>query len=109
MSTQDFLVIWGCTFAVMLACRIIPVFALRGRSLPPRVVEGLNFIPPAAFAALVTNDLFTPGMFDAGIWPGAAPIAAAGVVVLVAWKTRSMLWCCIAGVVSYVLLALVLV
>ncbi len=107
MSAQDFLVIWACTFAVMLACRIIPAFALRGRPLPPRVVEGLNLIPPAAFAALVTNDLFTPGMFDAGIWPGAAPIAAAGIVVLVAWKTRSMLWCCIAGVVSYVLLALV--
>lgn len=107
MSAQDFLVVWACTFAVMLACRIIPAFALRGRSLSPRVVEGLNFIPPAAFAALVTNDLFTPGMFDAGVWPGAAPLVAAAIVVLVAWRTRSMLWCCISGVASYALLALV--
>ena len=32
---------------------------------------------------------------------------AAAIVVLVAWRTRSMLWCCISGVASYALLALV--
>ena len=34
------------------------------------------------------------------------PIVAAGIVVLVAWRTRSMLWCCVSGVVAYVLLSL---
>ena len=107
MSTQDFLVIWGCTFVVMLACRIVPVFALRGRSLPPRVVEGLNFIPPAAFAALVANDLFSPTMFASGLWGGLFPLIAAAIVFVVAWRTKSLMWCCVAGVAAYLALSLV--
>ena len=39
--------------------RIAPAFALRGRTLSPRVTEALGYIPPAAFAALVANDLIS--------------------------------------------------
>ncbi len=107
MTTSDFLAIWVPTFAIILACRALPIFLLRGRELPARVVEGLGYIPPAAFAALVANDLFSPGSFSAGPWAALMPAAAAAVVFAVAWKTRSMLWCCVAGVVAYVLLSLV--
>ncbi len=107
MSASQFLVLWLSSFAFILACRVVPVVALRGRSLSPRVVEALGYIPPAAFAALVANDLLSPTMFDAGLWAGLMPLVAAGVVVFVAWRTRSMLWCCVAGVVAYVLLSLV--
>jgi branched-subunit amino acid transport protein len=58
----------------------------------------------AAFSALVANDLFTPGMFAAGLWPAAMPLVAAAVVVVVAWKTRSLVWCAVAGVVVYAIL-----
>ena len=107
MSTSQFLVLWLSSFAFILACRVVPVVALRGRPLSPRVVEALGYIPPAAFAALVANDLLSPTMFDAGLWAGLMPLVAAGVVALVALRTRSMLWCCVAGVVTYVLLSLV--
>lgn len=107
MSTSQFLVLWLTSFAFILACRVVPVVALRGRPLSPRVVEALGYIPPAAFAALVANDLLSPTMFDAGAWTGLMPLVAAGVVVLVAWRTRSMLWCSVAGVAAYVLLSLV--
>lgn len=60
MTAHDILAIWLPVTAVIVACRVVPVFALRGR--------------------------------------------AAAVVVIVAKKTRSMLWCCIAGVVAYVAL-----
>lgn len=62
MTAHDILAIWLPVTAVIVACRVVPIFALRGRALPPRVV------------------------------------------VIVAKKTRSMLWCCIAGVVAYVAL-----
>lgn len=107
MSTQEFLVIWLVTFGIVLACRVLPIFALRGRSLPEGVVRALGFIPPAAFAALVANDLFTPGALANGAWAALMPVVAAAIVVLVAQKTRSMLWCCVAGVVAYVLLGLI--
>ena len=69
MSWGDFLIVFECCAVTMLACRVIPLFALKGRSLPEGVERALGFIPPAAFAALVANDLFSPGMFDAGPWP----------------------------------------
>ena len=107
MTAQDFLAIWPPIFAVILACRVVPIFALRGRELPTRAVEALGFIPPAAFAALVANDLLSPGMFASGIWPAAMPLVASAVVVVVAWRTKSLLGCAVAGVVSYALLTLI--
>ena len=77
MSWEQFwFVLIGCVLA-MWACRVIPLFLLKGRELPPRLAQALGFIPPAAFAALVANDLLNPGMFDAGLWPAAAPLVAA--------------------------------
>ncbi len=107
MSTQDFLVIWLCTFAVVLACRVVPIFALRGRSLPQGAVRALGYIPPAAFAALVANDLFSPTTLATDPKTSVVALLAAAVTVAVAKKTRSMLWCCVIGVVAYVLLGLI--
>lgn len=107
MSVDSFLLLWVSVCAPMLFCRVAPAFLLRGRSLSPRVTEALGYIPPAAFAALAANDLFAPDMFAAGVWPAAAPLAASAIVVVVACKTKSMLWCCVVGVVAYLLLTLV--
>ncbi len=57
---------------------MIPVFALRGRDLPGWLSQALAFIPPAAFAALIANDLLSPDMFASGIWPGALPFSGGG-------------------------------
>ena len=104
---SDFLIMLVVCMLTMLACRVLPLFLLKGKQLPERVTEALSFIPPAAFAALVANDLFTPGMFDAGLWPACAPLLAALVVVVVARFTKSLLWCAIAGVIAYALLTLI--
>ena len=107
MTAHDFIAIWLPIFAVILACRVAPIFALRGRELPTSAVEALGYIPPAAFAALVANDLFSPAAFAAGPWPALLPIVAAIAVAIVARKTHSMLWSCVAGVVAYVALTLI--
>lgn len=107
MPVNEFLVLWLSSWAAIAFFRIAPAFALRGRTLSPRITEALGYIPPAAFAALVANDLVSPGAFDAGLWPALVPwIAAAGVVV-VAVKTKSMLWCCVSGIVLYIVLSLI--
>ena len=103
MPVNEFLVLWLSSWAAIAFFRI----ALRGRTLSPRITEALGYIPPADFAALVANDLVSPGAFDAGLWPALVPwIAAAGVVV-VAIRTKSMLWCCVSGIVLYIVLSLV--
>ena len=107
ISWTGFWIIFVICALTMLACRVLPLLLLKGRDLPERVSEALGFIPPAAFAALVANDLLTPGMFDAGLWPAAAPLVAALAVVVVARLTKSLLWCGITGVVVYALLMMI--
>ncbi len=105
MSWEQFwVVLVGCVLA-MWACRVIPLFLLKGKALPENLERALGFIPPAAFAALVANDLLNPGMFDAGIWPGAIPLVAAVACAIVAAKTKSLLWTAVAGVGVYAALA----
>ena len=106
ITWTGFWIVFVVCALTMLACRVLPLFLLKGRELPQRVSEALGFIPPAAFAALVANDLLTPGMFEAGIWPAAAPLVAALAVVVVARLTKSLLWCGIAGVAVYALLTM---
>lgn len=107
VSWSAFLVVFACCAVTMLVCRVVPLFVLKGRNLPEGVERALGFIPPAAFAALGANDLLTPGMFDAGLWPGAAPLVAAVAVALVGFKTKSLLWSALAGVAVYGLLMLI--
>ncbi len=106
MSWSEFALVGILCALTILAFRVIPVFLLRGRNLPGWLSRALAFIPPAAFAALITNDLFSPGMFDAGLWPSVIPLIAAALVIAVAAKTQSLVWCIIVGVGSYGLLLL---
>ena len=107
MTWEEYFIVLGSCIVTMLACRVLPLFLLKGRSLPDAVERALGFIPSAAFAALVANDLFSPTAFATGLWPALLPIVAAIAVAVVAQKTRSMLWSCVAGVVAYVALTLI--
>lgn len=107
MSWEEFWVILIVCTLTILACRVLPLFLLKGKSLPDNVNAALGFIPPAAFAALVANDLLDPGMFASGIWPAAIPFIAALCVIVIAVRTHSLLWSAVTGVVAYALLLLI--
>ena len=107
MSWMEFIVVSLACAATILACRVIPLFALKDRSLPANAVRALGLIPPAVFAALVANDILDPGMFMEGIWPGASILIAALCVIVIAVTTRSLLWCAIGGVICYAILLLI--
>jgi branched-subunit amino acid transport protein len=107
MSWVSFAIITLCCAITILACRVIPVFALKGRELPDNAVRLLNLIPPATFAALIANDLIKPDAFVNGIGPAAIPFIAAILVFAVGYKTKSLVWCIVVGVGSYALLMLI--
>ena len=107
MSTAEFLIVFGSCIATILICRVVPLFALKGRELSPGTQRALELIPPAAFAALVANDLFKPELFANGIGDGVMPLLAAAFVVVVAIRTKNLLACVIVGVIAYVLLMMV--
>ncbi|MDD5807129.1 MAG: AzlD domain-containing protein [Eggerthellales bacterium] len=99
MTFSDFLIVLvGCSLT-MVAFRVIPLFALKGKELPETVSKALGLIAPAAFAALIANDLCNPqAMADGFSWVWAAPLIAAIPVAFVGVKTKSMAWCIVAGV-----------
>lgn len=103
MTGSAFWVFYGCVLASMLLFRCVPLFALKERELSPRVSEALGLIPPAAFAALVANDVLDPA---AGLDP--VPLLAGAAVVLVARRTGSLIWCALAGMAAFAALSAVL-
>lgn len=107
MSLQDYLILMVACAATILLCRVVPLFALKGRELKPSTRRALEMIPAAAFAALVANDLFKPDLWVQGLWSGFMPLIAAAVVAVVAVKTKNLLACACVGVAVYALLMLV--
>lgn len=104
MNWIDFSIIFVLCATTMLICRVVPVFVLKDKELPENVQKGLGFIPPAAFAALVANDLFSLELFSPDPLGAILPLIAAVIVVLVAIKTKSLIWCIVVGVGVYALL-----
>ncbi len=105
MSFSEFLLLYVILMTTMVLSRTVPLFALRGRELSPRLVAILDLIPVAAFAALVANDLMQPEAWATGnVWQALVPLIAAGGVVVVARKTGSLIGCAVAGLVFYVVL-----
>lgn len=107
MSWEKFFIVFGCCVLTMLACRVIPLFLLKGRELPEDVSRALGFIPPAAFAALVANDLFNLEALASGSIESLVPLIAALPVVAVAWFTKSLIWSVVTGVAAFAALILV--
>ena len=107
MTINEFLLIWVVSSAEIATCRVLPAVVLRSRPLSYRITEALGYIPPAAFAALIANDLYSAQASAIGLWANVMPLIASMAVLLVAKKTRSMIWCCVAGVASYIVLSLI--
>ena len=68
MSMHDFFIVFATCLVPMLLCRCLPLFVLKGRQLPEGLARALGFIPPAAFAALVANDLLSPCRLSPQRW-----------------------------------------
>jgi len=104
MSWPVYWAILGGCVAAMLASRVIPMFLMKGRTLPTRLEKTIGFIPPAAFAALVANDLVNPQGFASGELGAFWPLVAAVPVAVVAIRTKSLAWSAVTGVVCLGLL-----
>ncbi len=76
--------------------RLLPVWLLSSRSLPPLVTAWLRFVPVAVLSAMLLPSLLLDGkQIDLGA--GNLYLIAAIPTLLVAWKTRSMFAAVIVG------------
>jgi len=84
------------TFAIRLS-----FLALFGRigDVPPRLERALRFVPAAVLTALVAPRLvYLDGAFALGV--GNERLVAGAVAAAVAWRTESMLWTIVVGMVT---------
>lgn len=93
-------VVWGIIAAILvgtLAARLsfVVVFG-RLERIPPRVERFLEFVPPAALAALVVPSL---AVLDGSLAlsPGNERLFAGAVAAAVAWRTDNLLATVVAG------------
>ncbi|NTU88352.1 MAG: AzlD domain-containing protein [Actinobacteria bacterium] len=104
MPWSSFLIIFALCAGSIFAFRVIPMLAFADRELPQALQIALGYIPVAAFAALVANDLFVVEALSEGLWPFLLPFIAATPVVFVAVKTNSLAFCIVTGVAAYAIL-----
>jgi branched-subunit amino acid transport protein len=83
------------TFAIRLS-----FIALFGRfDVPPRLEQALGFVPAAVLTALVAPRLvYLDGALALG--PGNERLLAGALAAVVAWRTESMLWTIVVGMVA---------
>ena len=94
-------------FLGMAAVTYLTRFAmmpLMGRELPRPLLAWLRFVPVALLSALIAPAIFVSER-QLVIGP---QVASAFVGVLVAWRTRSVLWTILAGMACQLLLTQVL-
>lgn len=93
--------------AVTVVPRLLPVWLLAGRTLPPLVVSWLRYVPVAVLAAMLAPSLLlVEGRLDLSwsnlyFWVSLPTFA-------VAWKTRSLFLTVITGMGGIALMRLLL-
>ncbi len=88
------------TFAIRYS--FLAVFERAG-SVPPRLRQALRYVPPAVLAALVFPALVFGGEGGAGAVTPLRTVAGL-VAAAVAWRTESVLWTILSGLVALVVL-----
>jgi len=70
--------------------------------LPPAMIRGLKYVPPAVLTAIIVPAVFIQdGEFSAGL--NNAYLIGAIVSVLIAWRTKSLLWTITVGMAVFLL------
>lgn len=97
----------GWTIAILIVMLTVIAFLARGSfilflhtlPLPAPVRQGLRFVPPAVFAALVAPELLYSGGGLIHLSPGNEKLMAGLGAGIVAWRTRNTLATVVVGMV----------
>jgi branched-subunit amino acid transport protein len=98
---------------VMLAAGIITylirlslIATVSRYAIPPRLRQALRFVPPAVLSAIISPELFRhAGYLDLSL--GNERLLAGLAAVLVAWRTRSVVWTLLAGMAALYLFRMI--
>ena len=83
------------TFAIRAALFLLPA----GAQLPAWLLRALRYVPAAVLSAIIAPELLLPGgVFDLSL--GNERLLAGVVAILVAWRTRNVIWTVGVGLVT---------
>lgn len=104
-STQHFwLIILG--FIVAFIPRFFPLMLFTKRAIPEWFNEWMKFVPVSLFTALVVKDIFIDSASYALLLNKYSEMLAAVVVIIVAYRTRSMAISVIVGLIGVFILSM---
>ncbi|MDF1873866.1 AzlD domain-containing protein [Vannielia sp.] len=102
MSAVSGYPIWAIIAALAVGTFLIRysfIGLIGNRPLPPWLLRHLRYTPVAVLPALVAPMLAWPAATGGETDP--ARLIAAGLTVLVGWRTKSLLWAVLAGLISF--------
>jgi branched-subunit amino acid transport protein len=85
----------------LLRLSFIQLFGLI--KVPPRLISALRYVPAAVFSAIIFPELLMPGGALSLSWENSHLLAGV-LAVLVAWKTRSVVWTILSGMLALLVL-----
>ena len=105
-QTKIFVTLLGMGMVTYLP-RLLPVWLLSSRRLPEPVITWLRYVPASVLAALLFPAIFTEKGQLSLVFSNLYLLAAMP-TLLVAWKTRSLFYAVITGMLCVALLRLVM-
>lgn len=107
MTSEALILIIGMAVVTFIP-RFFPLLLLSKKEISPSFSRWMSFIPVSIFAALVASDIF--------FWEGSFSLQPVKnikllpsiLVLIVAYKTKSLLWSMVTGVFSMTLLFILL-
>ncbi|OJF93080.1 AzlD domain-containing protein [Alkalibacterium sp. 20] len=102
MTSQTWVLILGMAIVTYIP-RFLPILLLSRKEISPSFSRWMSYIPVSIFASLVASDIF--------FWEGSfslqpltnIKLIPSVLVLIVAYKTKSLLWSMLAGVLSMTL------
>lgn len=85
----------------LLRLSFIQLFGLI--KISPRVTRALRFVPAAVFSAIIFPELLMPDGALTLTWKNSHLLAGA-LAVVIAWKTRSVVWTILGGMMTLLVL-----
>ncbi|HAJ69997.1 MAG: AzlD domain-containing protein [Alkalibacterium sp.] len=107
MTSQALILIIGMSIVTFLP-RFLPILFLSKKEISPSLSRWMSYIPVSVFAALVASDVFfVDGAFAMQPLQNVKLLPSI-FVIIVALKTKSLLWSMITGIISITLLSAIL-
>lgn len=103
MSTNQFGLIIGMALVTFIP-RFFPTLLLAKREISPAFSRWMSYIPVSIFAALVASDIFFwEDGFNLDVLVNIKLLPSI-VVLFIAYKTKSLLWSMVTGIIGITLL-----